>query len=63
MWRDGSLYSPTKLGFATATGLTSHARELTAEAEEQRAAVTPTGNRRPAPRAATRKTPREVMMS
>jgi transposase len=63
MWRDGSLYSPTKLGLATATGLTSHARELTAEAEEQRAAVTPTGNRRPTPRAAARKTPREVTMS
>jgi transposase len=63
MWRDGSLYSPTKLGLATATGLSSHARELTVEAEEQRAAVTPTGNRRPTPRAAARKTPREVRMS
>ena len=63
MWRDGSLYSPTKLGLATANGLSSHARELTVEAEEQRAAVTPTGNRRPAQRAAARKTPREVTMS
>ena len=63
MWRDGSLYSPTKLGLATATGLSTHAKELTAEAEEQRAAVTPTGNRRRTPRASTRKTPREVTMS
>jgi transposase len=63
MWRDGTLYSPTKLGLATAAGLSSHAHELTAEAGEQRAAVTPTGNRRPTPRAATHKTPREVTMS
>jgi transposase len=62
MWRDGSVYNPTRLGLATATGLSSHARELTAEAGEQRAAVTPTGNRRPTPRAAARKTPREVTM-
>ena len=63
MWRDGSLYSPTKLGLAAATGLSTHAKELTAEAEEQRAAVTPTGNRRRTPRTSARKTPREVTMS
>ncbi len=63
MWRDGSVYNPTKLGLATATGLSSHARELTAEAEEQRAVATTTGNQRPRPRAAARKTPREVTMS
>ena len=34
-----------------------------AEAEKQRAAVIPTGNRRPTPRAPTRKTPREARMS
>ena len=62
MWRDGSVYNPTKLGLATATGLASHAGELTAEAGEHRAAVTPTGNRRSTPRTA-RKTPREVTMS
>jgi transposase len=62
MWRDGSAYNPTKLGLATAAGLTSHASELDANASEHRAAVTPTGNRRPNPRAA-RKTPREVTMS
>jgi transposase len=63
MWRDGSTYSPTKLGLATATGLSAHAHDLTVEAGEQRAAITPTGNRRPTPRAAARKTPREVTMS
>ena len=63
MWRDGSVYNPTKLGLATANGLSSHARELTAEAEKQRAAVAPTGNRRSTPRASARKTPREVRMS
>jgi transposase len=62
MWRDGSVYNPTKLGLATATGLSSHARSLSAEAEEQRAAATPTGNRRPTPRAQARKTPREARM-
>ena len=62
MWRDGSVYNPTKLGLATATGLASHAGELAAEAGEHRAAVTPTGNRRSTPRTA-RKTPREVTMS
>ncbi len=44
MWRDGSVYHPTKLGLATATGLASHAGELAAEAGEHRAAVTRTGN-------------------
>jgi transposase len=63
MWRDGALYNPTKLGHATANGLTSHATQLTAKAEEQRAAVTPTGNRRRTPRAAVCKTPREASMS
>jgi transposase len=63
MWRDGALYNPSKLGLATATGLSRQARELAVEAEQQRAAVTPTGNRRPPPRAAARKTPREVTMS
>jgi transposase len=63
MWRDGSVYNPTKLGFASAAGLSTHARELTAEAQEQRAAVAPTGNRRPSGRAAARKTSREVVMS
>jgi transposase len=63
MWRDGSIYSPTKLGLATATGLAAHAHDLTVEAGEQRAAVTSTGNRRPASRATTRNTPREVTMS
>lgn len=63
MWRDGSVYNPTKLGLATANGLSSHARELTAEAEKQRATVAPTGNRRSTPRASARKTPREVRMS
>ncbi len=63
MWRDGSVYNPTQLGLATATGLSSHARELTTEAEQQRAAVSPTGNRRPTPRASARKTPREARMS
>ena len=63
MWRDGSVYNTTKLGMATATGLSTHAKELTAEAEEQRGAATPTGNRRRTPRASARKTPREVTMS
>jgi transposase len=63
MWRDGSVYSPTKLGFATASGLSSHARELTAEAADHRAAVAVTGNRPSKPRARARKTPREVAMS
>jgi transposase len=63
MWRDGSVYNPTKLGLATATGLSSHARELTAEAEEQRAVATTRGNQRPRPRAAAHKTSREVTMS
>jgi transposase len=62
MWRDGSVYHPTKLGLATATGLASHAGELAAEAGEHRAAVTRTGNRRSTPQTA-RKTPREVTMS
>jgi transposase len=63
MWRDGSVYSPTKLGFATASGLSSHARELTAEAADHRSAVAVTGNRPSKPRARARKTPREVTMS
>jgi transposase len=63
MWRDGSVYDPTKLGFASAAGMSTHARELAAKAQEQREAVAPTGNRRPAGRAATHKTSREVTMS
>jgi hypothetical protein len=64
MWRDGKVYSPTKLALTSATGLSSHARELSDEAEQQRAAAVPTGNRRhPTPRLAARKTSREVMMS
>jgi transposase len=63
MWRDGSVYNPAKLGLATATGLSSHASELAAEAGEHRAAVTLTGNRRHTSRAPARKTPREARMS
>ena len=62
MWRDGSVYDPAKLGLATANGLSSHARELTAEANEQRSIGTPTGNRRRTSRSSARKTPREVTM-
>ena len=60
MWRDGTVYNSTKLGFEAAAGLSSQARALSAEAEQQRAAVAPTGNRRPT---VTRKTSREVAMS
>lgn len=60
MWRDGAVYNATKLGNAAAAGLSSHARELSAEAEQQRLAVAPTGNRR---RTAAHKTPREVATS
>src|SRR5262249_12042100 len=62
MWRDGTVYNPAKLGLATASGLSAHARELTHEADTQRQAVASTGNRRrPSARAAAaRKTPREV---
>lgn len=63
MWRDGTTYNPDKLCLASATGLSKHSRELAAQAEEQRAVVTPPGNRRPTPRAAARKTSREVSMS
>jgi transposase len=63
MWRDGSIYDPTKLGYASAAGMSTHARELAAEAQQQRQAVAPTGNRRPSGRAAARKTSREVTMS
>jgi transposase len=59
MWRDGTAYNPTKLGQATADGLSRHARALGAEAEQQRAAVARTGNRR---RTAANKTSREVAM-
>jgi transposase len=62
MWRDGSLYNPTKLGLATATGLSSHAGALCAEAQKQREAIPRTGNCR-SRRAAACKTPREVSMS
>jgi transposase len=60
MWRDGTVYNPTKLGLTAAAGLSSHARALTHEAEQQRVAVTPTANRRsPTAAAAAFKTPRE----
>ena len=61
MWRDGTLYNPAKLGLATAAGLSSHARELAVDADEQRAAANP-GNRRRTRRSSARKTPREVTM-
>src|SRR5262249_19703211 len=48
MWRDGSVYDPTKLGFASAAGLSEHARALAGEAKEQRETVARTGNRSPA---------------
>lgn len=60
MWRDGSAYNPSKLGLAAASGTSRHARALTAEAEQQRAALAPPGNRR---RTAADKTSREVAMS
>jgi transposase len=60
MWRDGTVYNPTKLGLAAASGTSNHARALTAEAEQQRAALARTGNRR---RTAANKTSREVAMS
>jgi transposase len=60
MWRDATVYNPTKLGLAAASGLSGHARALTAEAEEQRAAVVPRGNRR---RTTADKTSREGAMS
>jgi transposase len=60
MWRDGTVYNPTKLSLASGSGLSRHAHALSAEAEQQRAAVAPPGNRR---RPATAKTSREVAMS
>lgn len=60
MWRDGTAYNPAKLSRAAATGLSSRGRALLAEAEQQRLAATPTGNRR---RPAAGKTSREVAMS
>ena len=64
MWRDGTTYNTTKLGNASAHGLSSHADELKAEAAQMRADVSPTGNRRSAPRAAKRATTsREVAMT
>jgi transposase len=63
MWRDGTVYDPKRLGLATASGLSSHARELTHEADAQRAAVARTANRRrPSTRATASKTSREVTM-
>lgn len=62
MWRDGTVYNPAKLGLPSAAGLSSHARALTHEAEQQRMAVTPTANRRSPSAAAASKTPREVAM-
>jgi len=60
MWRDGTVYNPTKLRVASASGLSRHAGALTAEAEQQRAALVSPGNRR---RPAADKTSREVAMS
>lgn len=65
MWRDNAAYNPTKLGNASARGLSSRADELQHEAAQMRADVSPTGNRR---RSATRaaqstKTRREVSMT
>jgi transposase len=64
IWRDGTRYDATKLGHASARGLSSHAEELTAEAAQVRADVSPTGNRSRAPRAAKRAPlSREVSMT
>jgi transposase len=59
MWRDETEYNPNKLRAAAAAGLSSRARALSAEAQQQRAAAMPTGNRRPS---AAAKTSREVAM-
>jgi transposase len=45
MWRDGASYNPTKLGNASARGMSSHAEELKDEAAQMRADVALTGNR------------------
>ncbi len=64
MWRDGKDYNPTKLARASATGLSAHAQEIMSEAEQQRDAAAPTGNRRRAQsRMAARKTSREASMT
>lgn len=64
MWRDGTTYNATKLGNASAQGMSSRAEELKAEAAQMRADVAPTGNRRSAPRAAKRANiSREVSMT
>lgn len=64
MWRDGAIYNPTKLGHASASGLSSHADELKNDAAQMRADVSPTGNRHRATRPAKRaKTCREVSMT
>jgi transposase len=64
LWRDGTTYSITKLGNASAHGLSSHADTLHAQAAEMRADASLTGNRRRAPRAAKRATlSREVAMT
>jgi len=64
IWRDGTTYNITKLGNASAHGLSSHADALKVEAARMRDDVSPTGNRRSAPRAATRaKISREVAMT
>jgi transposase len=64
MWRDGTSYNTTKLGNASAQGMSSHAEALKDEAAQMRADVSPTGNRRSAPRAArASKCSREVAMT
>jgi transposase len=64
MWRDGAVYNPTKLGKASANGLSSRAEQLKNEAAQMRADVSPTGNRRTPTRAAkATKTCREVSMT
>lgn len=64
MWRDGSSYSITKLGNASAHGLSSHAEKLKTEAAEMRSDANPTGNRPCAQRAVKRANiSREVAMT
>jgi transposase len=64
IWRNGSVYNPTKLGLATAAGVSSHARELADAGQQQRDVALQPGNRRPTrARAVARKTPREVALA
>jgi len=65
VWRDGAVYNRTKLGNASARGLSSHADELAGEAAQMRAEVSPTGNRRSSATRAAKgtKTCREVSMT